>query len=120
MDQTAEFRPFDGAGFTYHTNHPLSNTNIRESIEEQLDGRGPLPELFTSRCQRFQALRSRYPDNSVSLDLDEMKRIFRNREWNVNNRSTYGCTIMVLTEEPELHIAPGRPDEEAFQTYRFH
>jgi len=108
VTQAAEFRPFEGAGFTYHTNHPLSNTNVRASITEQLEGQGPLPELFTSRCRRFQALQLTYPDNSVSLDLDEMKQIFRNRDWNVNNRSTYGCTIMVLTTNAELHIATGQ------------
>jgi hypothetical protein len=119
VSQTAEFLPFDGAKFTYHTNHPLSNTNIRESIIEQSEGQGPLPELFTSHCKRFQALQSAYPDNSVSIDLKKMKRIFRNRDWIVNNRSTYGCTIMILSGNPELHIAPGRPDEESFRVYRF-
>ena len=29
------------------------------------------------------------------------------------------CTIMVLKDDPELHISPGRPDVEPFQVLRF-
>jgi hypothetical protein len=32
---------------------------------------------------------------------------------------TFGCTIMVLSESPELHIAPGPPDVTPFQIFRF-
>jgi hypothetical protein len=37
----------------------------------------------------------------------------------INNRETYGCTIMVLGEKPELHISPGWPDVEPFQVLDF-
>jgi hypothetical protein len=51
--------------------------------------------------------------------VDLLKDIFRRRDIRINNTGTFGCTIMVLGEDPELHVSPGRPDEEPFQVFRF-
>jgi hypothetical protein len=51
--------------------------------------------------------------------VNVLKDIFRDRDTIINNRGTFGCTIMVLGENPELHISPGRPDEEPYQVFRF-
>jgi hypothetical protein len=48
-----------------------------------------------------------------------LKALFQNRASGINNAGTYGCTIMVLGENPELHISPGRPDEAPFQVLAF-
>jgi len=58
-------------------------------------------------------------DRPVSVCVNELKFIFSNRDCNINNRSTFSCTIMVLSENPELHITGGRPDENPFLLFRF-
>jgi hypothetical protein len=48
-----------------------------------------------------------------------LKNLYKIRASGINNAGTYACTIMILKDDPELHIAPGRPDVEPFQVLRF-
>jgi len=113
------FLPFEGAEFSYHTNHPLVNDDFNPSFTEALKRRGMSLEIYRGRCPRFNFLRSLLRDNSVRVDLDRLKALFANRSSGINNEGTYGCTIMVLGAAPELHISPGRPDEAPFQVLGF-
>jgi isopenicillin-N N-acyltransferase-like protein len=115
----SEFIPFKNAAFTYHTNHPLKNLNYAARFEKYLESKAISPKEYKYQCPRFQALQNIFKDNSVHMDLDTLKDIFSNREIIINNRNTFGCTIMKLGKHPELHISPGRPDEEPFQIFRF-
>ena len=103
----SQYIPFEGASFTYHTNHPLKNLNYTTGDD------------YKHPCPRFRALQSILKDNSVLVDVNTLKDIFSNRETIINNRRTFGCTIMILGKNPELHISPGRPDEEPYQVFRF-
>jgi hypothetical protein len=76
-------------------------------------------ENYRTLCPRFNFLGRVLKDNSPAIDLDSLKALFRDRPSGINNAQTYGCTIMVLGEKPELHISPGRPDEEPFQALGF-
>ena len=76
-------------------------------------------ESYQAQCPRFNFLGRLLKDNTVAIDLDILQRLFRNRASGINNGDTYGCTIMVLGEKPELHISPGRPDEAPFQVLGF-
>jgi isopenicillin-N N-acyltransferase-like protein len=115
----SEFIPFENASFTYHTNHPLKNLNYTVQFEKYLESKGVSPKDYKHACPRFQALQNILRDNSIHIDVDTLKGIFSNREIIINNRRTFGCTIMKLGKNPELHISPGRPDEEPFQIFRF-
>lgn len=114
-----EFIPFEDALFTYHTNHPLTNLNYTPRFVEYLKSKHVSPEDYKHPCPRFQALQNIFKNNSVQMDVDALKDTFSNREIIINNKSTFGCTIMILGKNPELHISPGRPDEESFQVIRF-
>lgn len=113
------FLPFKGAEFTYHTNHPLINDDLNPRFPEKLKRTGVTQEMYRAMCPRFNYLGQVLKDNSAAIDLASLKTIFRNRASGINNAATYGCTIMVLGNNPELHIAPGRPDEEPFQVLAF-
>lgn len=115
----SEFAPFENALFTYHTNHPLKNLNYSARFVKYLKSKGDSPDDYKHRCPRFQALQKIFKDNTVPMDIDTLKNIFSHRDIIINNRSTFGCTIMKLGKNPELHISPGRPDEEPFQVFRF-
>ncbi len=114
-----EFSPYPGALFTYHTNHPLKNMHFTPQIQNHFKSRDIDPQKYTFKCQRFEALQRILKDNDVEISLEKLKDIFRDRETIINNRGTFGATIMVLSENPELHISPGRPDEEQFHIFRF-
>ena len=119
QNKVVEFVPFKGASFTYHTNHPLVNVNYGKRMINDLKKQGKTIQDYAPVCSRFRWLEKNYHDPSHSFDVDELKAIFSNRDCNINNRSTFSCTIMVLTEHPELHITGGRPDEVPFQVFRF-
>ena len=76
-------------------------------------------EKYRALCPRFNYLGQVLKDNSAAIDLAALKTLFQNRASGINNTGTYGCTIMVLGENPELHISPGRPDEAPFQVLAF-
>jgi hypothetical protein len=115
----SRFVPFEGASFTYHTNHPLENRNYTPGFSQYLKSKNISPDDYEHPCPRFRALQGIFSDNSVPVDVNVLKDIFRDRDTIINNRGTFGCTIMVLGENPELHISPGRPDEEPYQVFRF-
>jgi sugar phosphate isomerase/epimerase len=114
-----EFIPFEGAEFTYHTNHPMVNNDLNPKFIEGLKKRGMTLEAYKDRCPRFKFLGETFKDNAATLDLTVLKRVFADRNSGINNAGTYGCTIMILGDHPELHIAPGRPDTEPFVVLDF-
>ena len=114
-----EFIPFAGAEFTYHTNHPLVNDDFNPRFIEELKKRGMSLDEYKARCPRFKFLGQAFKDNTATLDLAVLKRVYSGRDSRINNPSTYGCTIMVLGDRPELHIAPGRPDTVPFEVIDF-
>lgn len=115
----AEFIPFKGAEFTYHTNHPLVNDDFNPRFIAALKEKGLSLEEYKARCPRFKFLGETFKDNAAALDLAVLKRIYADRDCKINNPGTYGCTIMVLGDRPELHISPGRPDEVPFEVLGF-
>jgi isopenicillin-N N-acyltransferase like protein len=115
----APFAPFTGAEFSYHTNHPRVNDDYNPRFPEMLKAKDLTLEAYRAQCQRFAHLSQVLKDNTAAIDVERLEAIFKDRNSGINNKGTYGCTIMVLGEQPELHIAPGRPDLTAFQTLKF-
>ncbi len=114
-----EFVPFEKAGFSYHTNHPMANDDFNPRFPEMLKRDGMTLKSYQASCPRFRYLERRLKDDPAALDLAALQAILRDRASGINNGSTYGCTIMVLGERPELHIAAGRPDEAPFEVLGF-
>jgi isopenicillin-N N-acyltransferase like protein len=113
------FLPFAGAQFTYHTNHPLINDDLSPRFLAKLKRDGVSLDKYKTLCPRFNFLGRTLADNSRTIDLALLKTIFANRASGINNAVTYGCTIMILGDQPELHVSPGRPDVEPFQVLDF-
>lgn len=113
------FVPFAGAEFSYHTNHPLINDDFNPRFPEALKREAMTLESYQALCPRFNFLGRLLKDNTAAIDLGSLQELFKNRASGINNAGTYGCTIMVLGERPELYISPGRPDEAPFQVLGF-
>jgi predicted choloylglycine hydrolase len=119
--KVVEFIPYKGAQLTYHTNYPLANDDYNHRYIANLAKQSKTPKEDSFYCARFEALEKRLKNNA-RVDVDLIKESLRSRDSAknpVNNPATYACTIMVLSAKPELHIAPGRPHEAAFQVFRF-
>ncbi len=119
VTEVSTFSPFQGAKFTYHTNHPLTNFSLTEKFLGYIRSKNKTPRTYVHKCPRFEYLQNTFKDNSTNIDVELLKKIFSDRKTIINNRGTYGCTIMVLKDNPELHISPGRPDEEEFLVFKF-
>lgn len=115
----AAFSPFEGTRFTFHTNHPRVNDDLKQSFAESPRSPGRTIEEYGAMCPRFAFLRRILNDNKAGIDLSRLKDILDDRASRINNALTYGCTIMVLGEKPELHISAGRTDEASFQVLTF-
>ncbi len=118
-DRVVPFVPFEGAAFTYHTNHPMANGNFNPRFLEKMKARSRTLDQMRNACPRFNFLKRTLTGNAAPLGLEDLKAIYRDRASGINNGGTYACTIMLLGDAPELHIAPGRPDTEPFQVLTF-
>jgi hypothetical protein len=49
---------------------------------------------------------------SKKINTKRLKEIFSSRETGINNPRTYGCTMMVLGEYPQLVLSLGWTDHE--------
>ncbi len=119
--QVAEFIPYPGAQLTYHTNYPLANDDYNHRYIANLKKQNKTPKDDPYFCARLEALEKRLKNNE-SVDIEVIKAALRSRDQAsnpVSNKYTYACTMMVLSVNPELHIAPGRPHETAFKVFRF-
>ncbi len=68
-ERAAEFLPFPGAEFTFHTNHPLVNEDFNPRFRAQLKKGGMPLETYRAVCPRFKFLEASFKNNSADLDL---------------------------------------------------
>ncbi len=116
-----QFTPDPEGDFTYHTNHPLVSRDWHPDYLARCEKRGRKAQDGLYVCQRFEALQERIrsgaeitPDTIVSaLASRDHARGPICGDWN------YGCTLFMLRDEPQLLLAPGRPDQVAFQSFGF-
>jgi len=99
-----EFIPSETQALTYHTNHYLVDA----------------PSQY---CSRLLSLQEEIQKRDYDLAFDDIKRILSLNMWDkgrpICNPFTYGSTIMILSDKPELYIAPGMPDRTPYQRLVF-
>jgi hypothetical protein len=120
-NKVSEFIAYKDAQLTYHTNHPLANDDYNHRYVENLQKQNKTPKEDLFYCYRFEALEKRLKNNA-NVDVEVIKTTLRSRDYEknpVSNQYTYACSIMILSAKSELHIAPGRPHETAFQVFHF-
>jgi len=119
VKQVIQYKPKGKDRMVYHTNHPIKNKNYFPLLLEALEKRKITLEDYDSRCHRLNALEKQFKAGDQAVPLPLMKKILSDRTDYINNDYTYGTLIMVLSPQPELHLAPGRPDEQKFRVFRF-
>ena len=120
--KVSQYIPFKGAEITYHTNHPLANDNYNTKYLKRLKQKGRTIEQGLYTCYRFLSLEKRLKNRTEPIDIEVIKSTLSSHDtgkWDICNKSTFSCTIMVLSEKPELHITAGPPDTTPFETFKF-
>jgi len=105
----------------YHTNHPFSNDDINE---EQIIER----QMINSKT-RLGSLEKRLNDDKETLGVDYIKKILSSHDSDeypiCRHKGTHkgfmtiGCSIMVLSDKPEFHFAPGPGCKTKFEVFDF-
>jgi isopenicillin-N N-acyltransferase-like protein len=124
--QVVEYTPDSNA--IYHTNHPLVNDDYNAKYKKFLEETKGTEVSYPNSVVRLQSLDTRLKDLE-EIDVDIIKAalsskdsakdpVCRSYDPSLPN-FTFGCVIMVLSENPEMHVAPGPPDITPFQVFRF-
>jgi hypothetical protein len=117
-DTIVEFRPFEEAPFTYHTNFPLANHSYSERYLEMLAEQGRSVEEGLYRCQRFPSFEQRFGPDTQPFGVQAIKEVLASRDHDgvdvVSNAYTYASVIYVLDSMPRFMIAPGKPHEVGY------
>jgi len=126
--KVVEYVPSPGVQVIYHTNHLLANKDYSEPYKRIIEKYGQEEKANPNTYVRLKSLDMRLKE-AKELDVEKIKAVlssYDSREYPVcrpydkaKPSFTFGCTIMVLSESPELHIAPGPPDVTPFQVFRF-
>lgn len=126
--KVVEYVPASDGQAIYHTNHPLVNDDYNTKYKEFLEKTEGNKEFYPNSYVRLQSLDTRLKEID-NVDVETIKSALSSKDSAANPvcRSydesipyfTFGCVIMVLSESPELHIAPGPPDITPFQVFRF-
>lgn len=118
-----EFKPYEGANFTYHTNYPLSNTDYSDWYLEALEENGFELSDTEGFCQRFPSFKSRFNEENSEFGIDEIKEVLSSKDHEgldvMSNTYTYASVIYELSERPRFLIAPGKPHETEYLELTF-
>lgn len=121
--EVVEFKPFENAHFTYHTNHPMVNTSYSKRYLEILHEQNVALDEALTICQRIPSFVSRFNEKTEDFGMKEIKEILSSRDHDgidvVSNVFTYASVIYVLDESPVFYIAPGKPHEEEYIEIKF-
>lgn len=108
-----QYKPFENAQFTYHTNHPLVNNNYADNYLESCKrlNRNPQEGLYT--CQRFVSLQQRFSSPNSPVNLESIKQALLSKDDSrdpINNAGTYSTVIYInKAGKPECYMTAGSP-----------
>lgn len=116
VNRKSIFRPFAQQNITLHTNFAAINRDFNNRYINLLQEYGKsVDEPYF--CPRYYLAYDKVVENDFHLDYASMRSILSLTEPEIqpiSGEDTYGCLIMELSENPVLHIAPGKPDRTEF------
>jgi len=128
-NKVVRFNPMNENGTVYHTNHPIVNDDIKTGFEKY----NPKlqEELKPSNSNSYVRLAAVKNRMISTLDVDDslIKEALRSRD-NVNNPVcrtnsengrgfTFASIIMTFSENPNIQIIAGPPDESEYKRVDF-
>jgi len=124
------FIPYPGSKILYHTNHPLVNDDYNAKYSAYIEKQKDKDALLESNSYiRLHSLKHRLTSNSDISNLDLIKSALSSHDseehpicrsfTNIYSGFTFGSTIMVLSENPELHVTFGPSDNLSYSVFKF-
>jgi hypothetical protein len=127
--KVTRFQPKGVDNLVWHTNHPLANDDYGAWYRALLDKNKNGTRSPTDSEIRLSCVSTRLTRRAADVDIDDLKSILKSRDPEnhpvcrpLKSKSaayTFGSLIMVLSEKPELHVAPGPPDLVPYQVLKF-
>ncbi len=126
--QISRFKPSRREDVVWHTNHPLVNDDYISDYRALLERGTNLENVEPNTRNRLQALERRFTVDSVGWGVPFVKEALTShdsveypvcRPKGQEYAFTFASTIMVLSEEPEFHVAPGPPDVTPYNKLSF-
>ncbi len=118
-----EFKPFESAEFTYHTNHPLINLDFSDRYLEMLEENDLTIEEAKNICKRFPSFEKRFNEDTESISIDDIKEVLSSKDHDgidvMSNVFTYASVIYVLDDQPTFIISPGKPHNKEYLEIKF-
>ena len=128
-NQVARFIPEGNPGVILHTNHPRVLSDYHDRYEADLAAGATPMGLGENTHVRLEALEQRLGTRPGRLGVDDIKSTLSSqdsaehpvcRPHDVGKSSfTFGTVIQVLSDSPEMHLAPGPPNVTPFQVFAF-
>jgi hypothetical protein len=125
------FSPSSETGRVYHTNHPLASDDVWVDYDDPVgvtqETREAMAISIKNSRTRYAALERRLDDPTMPVTLETATAILDShdssefpvcRHDESGNITSYSM-IMLLSDRPELHVAPGPPCKTGFETYTF-
>jgi predicted choloylglycine hydrolase len=121
--KVSRFMPTPESDLVWHTNHPLVNDDYTPAYRKALEQKGEKkPDNSTVR---LQCVEKRLGKDSAVVGMDLIKATLTAKDSaefpvcrpykNKKDNFTFASTIMVLGDQPALHIAPGPPDVHPYR-----
>ncbi len=133
-NKVVPFSPEGVENRVWRTNHPLVNDDLE--LYKKLVSKMPAgdqkkeAQFLKSSKTRYNAIGRRLRDAKKTIRIQEVREalssrddpkfpVCRTKPKNPSSSMTLHCSIMELSKNPVLHLAPGPPCQTRFQSYRF-
>lgn len=128
-NKVVPYNPNNENGTVYHTNHPITNDDLKPWFAEYDPNlKDELKPTNSNSYLRFKAVENRMKANSVISDV-LIKEALRSKDnkknpvCRTNNEDgkgfTFASVIMTFTKQPTIQILAGPPDESDYTTFEF-
>jgi hypothetical protein len=127
--KVSRFSPKMWPDRVWHTNHPLVNDDYSPQHRKALEKEPDKVKAPANSAARLQCLERRLATDADKVGLDLIRATLAAKDSadypvcrpyrNAKDNCTFASTIMVLSDKPEFHVAPGPPDVHAYQIHAF-
>jgi len=115
------FYPYENKNITLHTNFAASNRDFNNDFVDLLIEYGRTVD-DPYYCPRYFLAYDKIIENDYLLDVSTVQSILSLSEPEIepiSNKYTYASLVMILSENPCLYIAPGKPHQTAYYQLTF-
>lgn len=113
--RVVRFQPFEAAGHTWHTNHPLRNEDWDPDFSRRAKQRGKTPAQALAACPRYDELTRRLPKGR-KIGVPQVLAALASKAARIPicNSSTFACTVFLLGRPARMRVSVGGSADHPF------